>query len=93
MLEDQSTVTNYELHLFEAEVVEGGGRRKTAWSYLIRVDETGARLVSWETLSNLKPATKVADRSHPARKSEAEQAAQQALGKKGMIAHLPWRGG
>ena len=79
LLEDQTTVTDYEIHLFEAEVAEGGGRRKTAWSYLIRVDETGARLVAWETLSNLKPATKVADRPHPARKSEAEQAAQQAL--------------
>lgn len=79
LLEDQTTVTDYELHLFEAEVAEGGGRRKTAWSYLIRVDETGARLVAWETLSNLKPATQVADRPHPARKSEAEQAAQQAL--------------
>lgn len=79
LLEDQTTVTDYELHLFAAEVAEGGGRRKTTWSYLIRVDETGARLVAWETLSNLKPANKVADRPHPARKSEAEQTAQQAL--------------
>lgn len=79
LLVDSTTVTDYELHLFEAKVVEGGGRRKTAWSYLIRVDETGARLVAWETLSNLEPGTRTADRPHPALMSEAEQVAQQAL--------------
>ena len=79
LLEDPTTVTDYELHLFEAKVAEGGGRRETAWSYLIRVDETGTRLVAWETLSNLEDGTGTADRPHPALMSEAEQVAQQAL--------------
>lgn len=79
LLTDPTAVTDYEIHLFEAEVSEGGGRRKEIWSYLVRVDETGARLSAWETLSNLEPGDSTADRPHPAMITEAEQVAQGVL--------------
>ena len=79
LLTDPTTVTDYEIHLFEAEVSEGGGRRKEVWSYLVRVDETGARLSAWETLSNLEPVDSATDKPHPALITKAEQVAQGVL--------------
>ena len=78
-LADPTTVTDYELHAYEAEAVEGGGRRTNIWSYLIRVDATGARTVAWEILANLRPVPGSAGGPHPASVTNADHAAALAL--------------
>ena len=47
-------MTDYELHVHAGEVHEGD--RSTNWSCLVRVDNAGARPVSWELLSCLERA-------------------------------------
>ena len=54
-VEDLTSVTGYDLVCFEAKVTEGGGRRETTWSCLVRVDEVGAKLVNWELLAEPSP--------------------------------------
>ncbi|HZQ77190.1 MAG TPA: helicase-related protein [Acidimicrobiia bacterium] len=80
-LHDPNSVTDYDLFVFEVPVTEGGGRRNTSWSYLIRVDQTGARAVTWEALANLEPGERASKTPHPARSTNAETAAQVALTK------------
>src|SRR5487761_1182716 len=80
-LHDPNSVTDYDLFVFEVPFTEGGGRRSTCWSYLIRVDQTAARAVKWETLANLEPGDRVPRNPHPARITNAETAAGVALGK------------
>ena len=78
-LADPTTVTDYEIHAYEVDTNEGDGRRTATWSYLLRVDVTGARPVEWETLANLEPATGSAGNVHPASVTNAEHAAGLAL--------------
>lgn len=78
-LNDPTTVTDYELHAYEVDVDEGNGRRRNTWSYLIRVDATGARRVAWEILANLEPGEGIAGTPHPASVTNAELAAGRRL--------------
>lgn len=71
-VEDPTSVTDYDLVCFNTKVTEGGGRRQTFWSYLIRVDAVGAKPVSWDLLSNLRPAASPARALHPAHAADAE---------------------
>ena len=54
-----------------ATAKEGGDRRTLTLSYLIRADDTGARIVPWELLANLEAREPVAKPPHPARVSQA----------------------
>jgi superfamily II DNA or RNA helicase len=78
-VEDPTSVTDYDLVCFETKVIEGGGRRETCWSYLARVDDVGAKRVSWELLSNLRPAARPARALHPAHAADAATAATAAV--------------
>jgi superfamily II DNA or RNA helicase len=80
-LEDPNSITDYDLFVFGVTLIEGAGRRSTPWSYLVRVDQTGARAVRWETLANLEIGARVAKTPHPARITNAETAASLALAK------------
>jgi superfamily II DNA or RNA helicase len=64
-LVDQTSTTDYDLYAYEADLTEAGGRRKSTWSCLVRVDTAGARPVRWETVANLTPATTAAGPPHP----------------------------
>src|SRR5207237_8292234 len=79
LLSDPNTVTDYELHAYEVDVNEGGGRSINIWSYLVKVDATGARTVAWEILANLEPVAGAAGSPHPAAITNAEHAAGTAL--------------
>lgn len=79
-LVDPTTVTDYELFIYEADADEGGGRRTITLSYLIRVDATGARTVPWELLANLETDTAQARTLHPAHANQAASQAEIALG-------------
>jgi superfamily II DNA or RNA helicase len=70
-LVDQTAVTDYDLFLYETIAKEGGGRRTLTLSYLIRVDDTGARVVPWELLANLEAKEPLPKPPHPARVSQA----------------------
>lgn len=78
---DPTSVTDYDLFVFEVPITEGGDRRKTRWSYLIRADETGARAVKWEMLANLEAGEPTAKTPRPARITNSETAARVALDK------------
>ncbi|MFF0831615.1 helicase-related protein [Streptomyces sp. NPDC003344] len=74
--QDPTSITGYELYAYEATLTEVGGRRRTAWAGLIRVDETGDSYpVRWETLANLVPTAKTGGVAHPAREQLAEERA------------------
>ncbi len=75
ILNDPTTVTDYELHAYEADATEGNGRTQNTWSYLVRVDATGAHPVAWEILANLEPGEGVAGAPHPVSITNAEHAA------------------
>ena len=74
-VEDPTSVTDYDLVCFETKVTEGGGRRETTWSYLVRVDDVGAKPVNWELLSNLRATDRRPRALHPAHAADAETAA------------------
>jgi superfamily II DNA or RNA helicase len=74
-VEDPTSVTDYDLLCFEAKVTEGGGRRETTWSYLVRVDDVGAKPVNWELLPNLRATDRPPRALHPAHAADAETAA------------------
>ena len=76
-LRDETSVTDYELHLHAGEI--GEGDRRTRWSCLVRVDNAGARPVSWELLSCLERAEGGAGRRHPASVTDSETAAAKAF--------------
>ena len=78
-LNDPTTVTDYELHAYEVDTDEGDGRSRNTWSYLVRVDATGAHTVAWEILANLEPGTDPAGSPHPASTTNAEYASTLAL--------------
>lgn len=71
MVTDPTTITDYDLFTFEGNLVEADGQRSTRWAALIRVDDTGARPVSWESLANLVPGRGAAGPTHPARALDA----------------------
>ncbi len=71
-LADPTSVTDYSLLAYEVPVTEGNQRTRGIWSYLVRVDEVGAREVSWELLANLEPAIDGGGvQLHPAHTDEA----------------------
>jgi superfamily II DNA or RNA helicase len=75
-LSDPTTSTAYDVACYEAEVTEG--RRRTIWQFIIRVDDTGARPIRWETLANLVPGGAASGILHPARAADADSAASDA---------------
>lgn len=77
---DPTTVTDYDLFLYETLAKEGGGRRTLTLSYLIRADDTGARVVPWELLANLEAKDPMPKPQHPARVSQAADRAAVELG-------------
>lgn len=71
---DQTSATGYLLFAYEADVSEAGGKRRSVWPCVIRVDATGARQVRWELLANLEAGSSTtAQRLHPADLSAAEE--------------------
>ena len=48
---DPTSLTPYDLYVYEATMTESDGRRSSAWASLVKVDDSGsARAVRWETL-------------------------------------------
>jgi superfamily II DNA or RNA helicase len=82
VLTDPTSVTDYDLLVYEANVTEAGGRRKSVWSCLMRVDATGARPIRWEILANLQPERTPRGVLHPARAADADERAAQFLAEK-----------
>ena len=80
-LKDPTSITDYSLFCFEINVSEGNGRREVTWSYLVRVDQVGARPVSWELLANIEPDIQHPKARHPASTSDARSAAEGAAEK------------
>lgn len=73
---DPTSLTPYDLYVFEAKMTEGDGRRTSAWASLIKVDDSGsARAVRWETMANLVPTETPGAAAHPAREMKAAEAA------------------
>ncbi|MCY3952185.1 MAG: helicase-related protein, partial [bacterium] len=79
LLRDTTSVTDYDLHVYASETRTGG--RLTDWGCLVRCEATGARPVSWETLSCLERADGTANRQHPASLADSRGAAERALEK------------
>jgi superfamily II DNA or RNA helicase len=75
-LSDRTTSTGYDVACYEAKVTEGS--RRTIWQFLIRVDDTGARRIRWESLANLASGDKARRALHPARAADADTAARDA---------------
>lgn len=76
-LSDPTSSTGYDIACYEAEVSEG--RHRTVWQSLIRVDDTGARIIRWESLlANLVPCDEPGGVLHPARAADADTAARDA---------------
>ena len=79
-LRDPTAITDYQLYCFTISVHQGRSpahpsawRRHTRWSYLVRVDAAGTRIVPWEILANLEAAEAPAARApHPADLTNAE---------------------
>ncbi|MGC5585891.1 helicase-related protein [Ornithinimicrobium sp. W1665] len=77
--QDPTTITPYDLYAYRGELTEAGGRRRTQWAALVRVDATGkATLVRWETLANLTPTSDPGKPPHPARDLAADDEARRA---------------
>jgi hypothetical protein len=77
LVTDPTTIADYDLFAFQGNLVEADGQRATAWSTLIRVDDTGARPAAWEILANLVPGSGTAGATHPARALDAQARADQ----------------
>jgi hypothetical protein len=75
-LSDPTTSTGYDVACYEIEVTEGS--RRTVWLSLIRVDDTGARVIRWESLANLVPSGGAGRALHPARAADADAVARNA---------------
>ena len=79
-LHDPTSVTDYRLYCFAVTVRQGRTtaqpskwHHRSHWSYLVKVDAAGARVVPWETLANLEPSNSSAARvPHPADLTNAE---------------------
>lgn len=74
-LRDRTSITDYVLFVYEAEVAEFGGDRRTTWPFLVRADETGGRPLRWEILANLEAGDAKPSKAHPARSSDADSRA------------------
>jgi hypothetical protein len=74
---DTTSITDYDLVSFEATVSEAGGKRRSVWCCLVRVDAVGARGVRWEALANLKMSPTRTGPPHPSRIHDATAAAEQ----------------
>jgi superfamily II DNA or RNA helicase len=72
---DPTSVSPYDLYAYEATMTENNGRRASAWAVLIKVDDSGARPLRWETLANLVPTGEPGGTPHPARVERALTAA------------------
>jgi superfamily II DNA or RNA helicase len=72
---DPTSVTDYDLYAYQGVLTEAGGSRTTPWAVLVKVDNVGARVVSWETLANLVPSDKPGKPEHPARNHQAQTVA------------------
>lgn len=77
LVADPTSIDNYDLFAFEADLSEAGGKRTSRWAVLIRVDDVGARPVRWETLANLIPGSGIAGPAHPGRALDARSRADQ----------------
>jgi superfamily II DNA or RNA helicase len=76
--EDPTSITAYDLYVFEGLLSESEGRRSTAWAMLVRVDDSGyARPVRWESLANLMKSSEAATARHPARLQLASEKARE----------------
>jgi superfamily II DNA or RNA helicase len=79
---DPSSVSDYELFAFEGELQQGvdlaGRRPSVPWAVLVRVDQTGARVVRWELLADLQPAEGGPATPHPASLIDAHACALRA---------------
>jgi hypothetical protein len=74
---DPTAITDYSLFAFDGNLTEADGKHTAPWATLVRVDHSGARGVSWESLANLVPARGVSGPIHPAHKLDAEARAEQ----------------
>lgn len=79
-LVDPTNVTDYHLFAFEGDMTEGVDRR-ISWTYLVRVDDVGARVVPFEILANLLPGDDRAPIPHPTRITDAHHAAEHRVKK------------
>ena len=85
-LRDPTSVTDYRLYCFTVSVRQGrtptqprSWRHRTRWSYLVKADAAGTRVVPWETLANLEAAESPTPRAqHPAESTNAEAQARHA---------------
>lgn len=75
VLQDQTTVTDYTLFLYETDVMIGS--HPITWRHLIRAD-SDARAVPFEMLANLVPTSGTAAGPHPADRYKANEAARAA---------------
>lgn len=74
--EDPSSLTGYDLYIFEATLRESAGRSTSAWASLVKVDDSGsARAIRWEALANLIPTERPGTPEHPARAANARATA------------------
>ena len=74
-LVDRTSVTDYTLFAYEADVAEFGGQRRSTWPFLVRVDDMGSRSLRWEWLANLEPGDRQSSALHPGRVLDADQRA------------------
>lgn len=87
-LHDPTSITDYRLYCFTVSVRQGRTltqpptwRHHTRWSYLIKADAAGTRVVPWETLANLEAPESPRPRApHPAELTNAEAQARHAAG-------------
>ena len=79
VLQDDTSVTDYHLFVFEVPVTEGP--RTLRWRHLIRVDSTGAREVRFDLLNNLVAAPDIPAPNgyHDGELLKAQQAAVSAV--------------
>jgi superfamily II DNA or RNA helicase len=75
-LSDPTSSTGYDVACYEVEASEG--LRRTVWQSLVRVDDTGARVIRWESLANLVQCDEPGRVLHPARAADADAAARDA---------------
>jgi len=75
-VQDPTSLTDYDLYAFEAQMAESDGKRTSVWATLVKVDDGGnARPIRWEALANLVPGDVRGTEAHPARLHAAEVAA------------------
>ncbi|MDE0231064.1 MAG: helicase-related protein [bacterium] len=86
---DPTAITDYRLYCFTVSVDQGrtvtqpeGWRHHTRWSYLVKADAVGLRVVPWEILANLEAAESQNPRApHPGELTNANAQARHAANK------------